>query len=241
METRANYVTIGVFTLLVIAMGFGFIYWLKRFDEAGTRTELRLEFEGTVSGLAIGGIVYFNGIKVGVVSNLEIDPEDPTKIIVTTSIAQSTPVKTDTRAEVNFNFLTGVAYVDLFGGSADDPNILAGPGEPPRAASRTFGPISDGRGGFVALNATAGETFSHSTDGIDWYRPEPRLPFLGLGLEGGPASGMIFANPWPLIVGDEVLFSDDRGGSWTSRGVGPVGSKVDFTDARQGIPVWPSG
>lgn len=130
METRANYVTIGVFTLLVIAMGFGFIYWLKRFDEAGTRTELLLEFEGTVSGLAVGGIVYFNGIKVGVVSNLEIDPDDPKKIIVTTDIAQSTPVKTDTRAEVNFNFLTGVAYVELFGGSADDPSIFAGPGEP---------------------------------------------------------------------------------------------------------------
>jgi len=127
METRANYAIIGLFTLLVIAMGFGFIYWLKRFDEVGTRTELRLEFDGTVNGLAIGGIVYFNGLKVGVVSDLQFAKDDPGKIIVYTSIAASTPVKPDTRAEVNFNFLTGVAYVELFGGSADQPDILRGP------------------------------------------------------------------------------------------------------------------
>jgi phospholipid/cholesterol/gamma-HCH transport system substrate-binding protein len=127
METRANYAIIGLFTLLVIAMGFGFIYWLKRFDEAGTRTELRLEFDGTVNGLAIGGIVYFNGIKVGVVTDLVIAPRDPSKVVVFTLIAAATPVKADTRAEVNFNFLTGVAYVELFGGSADKPDILRGP------------------------------------------------------------------------------------------------------------------
>lgn len=127
METRANYATIGVFTLLVIALGFGFVYWLKRFDEVGLRTELRLEFDGTVNGLAKGGVVYFNGIKVGVVSSLEIDPNDPAKVVVFASIAGSTPVKPDTRAEVNFNFLTGVAYVELFGGSEAGPSILAGP------------------------------------------------------------------------------------------------------------------
>jgi phospholipid/cholesterol/gamma-HCH transport system substrate-binding protein len=127
METRANYAIIGLFTLLVIGMSFGFIYWLKRFDEAGTRTELRIEFDGTVNGLARGGFVYFNGIHVGVVTDLEIAPNDPGKVVVFTSIAASTPVKSDTRAEVSFNFLTGVAYVELFGGSADKPNLLSGP------------------------------------------------------------------------------------------------------------------
>jgi phospholipid/cholesterol/gamma-HCH transport system substrate-binding protein len=127
METRANYATIGLFTLLVIAMGFGFVFWLKRFDEAGARTDLRIEFQGTVNGLANGNIVYFNGIKVGAVRSLEIAPDNPDEIIVITSIASSTPVKSDTRAEVNYNFLTGVAYVELFGGSGGKPNLLAGP------------------------------------------------------------------------------------------------------------------
>lgn len=125
METRANYAVIGLFTLVVIALGFGFIYWLKRFDEVGTRSDLRIEFSGTVSGLGVGGIVYFNGINVGVVSDLYISRDDPNTVVVTASIAQSTPVKSDTRAEVNFNFLTGVAYVELFGGSPDKPNLLS--------------------------------------------------------------------------------------------------------------------
>lgn len=126
METRANYAIIGLFTLLVIGMSFGFVYWLKRFDEYGTRAELKINFEGTVNGLAKGGWVYFNGIHVGVVTDLEIAPNDPNEIVVLTSIASSTPVKSDTRAEVNFNFLTGVAYVELFGGSPDKPNLLGG-------------------------------------------------------------------------------------------------------------------
>jgi len=126
METRANYATIGLFTLLVIALTFGFIYWLKRFDEVGTRAEVRLEFQGTVSGLAVGGFVYFNGIKVGVVTDLYFSPDDPETIVVIASVADSTPVKSDTRAEVGYNFLTGVAYVELFGGSAGKPDILGG-------------------------------------------------------------------------------------------------------------------
>jgi phospholipid/cholesterol/gamma-HCH transport system substrate-binding protein len=130
METRANYATIGLFTLIVIALGFGFVYWLKRFDEAGQRSELRLEFDGTVNGLAKGGAVYFNGIKVGEVSSLSFDPEDPRKVVVIASVARTTPVKPDTRAEVNFNFLTGVAYVELFGGTREAADILAQPGMP---------------------------------------------------------------------------------------------------------------
>jgi phospholipid/cholesterol/gamma-HCH transport system substrate-binding protein len=125
METRANYATIGIFTLIVIALAFGFIYWLKRYDETGTRVELPLEFVGTVNGLAKGGAVYFNGIKVGEVTYLSFDPGDPKRVHVVVSIAGATPVKADSRVEVNYNFLTGVAYVELFGGSADLPPILA--------------------------------------------------------------------------------------------------------------------
>jgi phospholipid/cholesterol/gamma-HCH transport system substrate-binding protein len=125
METRANYATIGIFTLIVIALAFGFIYWLKRYDETGTRVDLPLEFVGTVNGLAKGGAVYFNGIKVGEVTYLSFDPGDPKRVHVVVSIAGATPVKADSRVEVNYNFLTGVAYVELFGGSADLPPILA--------------------------------------------------------------------------------------------------------------------
>ncbi len=125
METRANYATIGLFTLIVIALAFGFVYWLQRFDEQGERVDLRLEFIGTVNGLANGGAVYFNGIKVGEVTSLSFDPGNPRRVNVTASIARTTPVKPDSRVEVNYNFLTGVAYVELFGGTPGLPDVLA--------------------------------------------------------------------------------------------------------------------
>jgi len=127
METRANYAAIGLFTLIVIGLAFGFIYWIKRYDEAGQRVDLYLEFQGTVNGLARGGAVYFNGIKVGEVTGLSFDPQDPNRVSVVANVARSTPIKSDTRAEVNFNFLTGVAYVELFGGSPQASDLLAGP------------------------------------------------------------------------------------------------------------------
>lgn len=117
METRARYATIGAFTLLVIVVAFGFIYWLKRLDETGIRSTVFFEFQGTVGGLAPGGAVFFAGIKVGTVTSLAFDVQDPNKVLVTAEVRQDTPIKVDSRAEVGANLLTGVAYVDTSGGS----------------------------------------------------------------------------------------------------------------------------
>ena len=96
METRARYALIGLFTLAVIVAAFGFIYWLKRLDETGIRSTVYFEFSGSVGGLAPGGAVYFAGIKVGNVTGLAFDPDDPNKVLVTAEpAAASTSVKAD--------------------------------------------------------------------------------------------------------------------------------------------------
>ncbi|KAB2874321.1 MAG: MCE family protein [Bauldia sp.] len=125
METRAKYVTIGVFTLFVIVLAFGFIYWLKRLDETGIRSAVLFKFAGTVGGLAPGGAVFFAGIKVGNVTNLAFDREDPNLVLVTAEVRQDTPIKTDTKAVVGANLLTGVAYIDMTGGSPDAPSVFS--------------------------------------------------------------------------------------------------------------------
>jgi len=117
METRANYAAIGLFTLLVIGLALGFIYWLKRMDETGVRKPLLIEFQGTVSGLEAGGYVYFNGLKVGDVSSLHFNADNPNKITVTTSVRADTPIKTDTYVKISSSLLTGVAYIEMSGGS----------------------------------------------------------------------------------------------------------------------------
>ena len=74
METRANYVLIGAFTLAVVLGVFGFIYWFQNIGGSGERAFYRVQFEGSVSGLRTGASVLFNGIKVGEVTELKLDP-----------------------------------------------------------------------------------------------------------------------------------------------------------------------
>ena len=119
METRANYAMIGAFTLAVIAGAFLFIFW---FSGGGTkqagRDSYRIVFSNSVSGLQRGSQVLFNGIKVGEVTNLDLAP-DPSEVFATIEVDKRTPVKTDTRARLEYQGLTGVASVALVGGSAD--------------------------------------------------------------------------------------------------------------------------
>ena len=125
METRAKYATIGFFTLLVLGLALGFVYWLKRLDESGVRQPMVLEFPGTVSGLEAGGSVYFNGLKVGEVVGLAFKPTDPNVIVVNASVRADTPIKTDTAAKVGSSLLTGVAYIEMSGGSPGAPSVFS--------------------------------------------------------------------------------------------------------------------
>ena len=124
METRANLVTVGLFVLAVIAAGFVSVYWLLRGSESGPRAELIIVFPGSVSGLVNGAAVSFNGIKVGQVTRLSFAPDDPTRVIAAVTIDASTPVKRDSRASLGYQGLTGVATVQIWGGSADSPPMI---------------------------------------------------------------------------------------------------------------------
>ena len=51
-----------------------------------------------------------------------------------------------------------------------------------------------------------------SRDGIDWQRAGERKPFLRRGMDGSLSGGMIYANPWPITVGDELwIYYSGRG------------------------------
>jgi phospholipid/cholesterol/gamma-HCH transport system substrate-binding protein len=125
MENRANTALIGAFTLLVLALAFGFIYWMARADGRTETARMRVVFTGPVSGLSAGSPVLFNGIRVGEVQRLAIDRQDPRRVIADLRVDATTPVKTDTSASVGFQGLTGVAYVELIGGSPEAPGAWA--------------------------------------------------------------------------------------------------------------------
>ena len=116
METRANYVLIGVFTLAVVFGAFGFVWWLERAGEGGGRKSYEIVFDSSVSGLRPGAPVHFNGIRVGEVGALRLDSTDPRKVVVTVSVASAVPVRADTRASLEYQGLTGIASVAMAGG-----------------------------------------------------------------------------------------------------------------------------
>jgi phospholipid/cholesterol/gamma-HCH transport system substrate-binding protein len=131
METKANYVATGVFTLAVIVGAFGFIFWFQNSGGNAARTDYRVVFDGSVSGLRTGAAVTFNGIRVGEVSGLGLDAHDPRKVVALLTLDRTVPVRADTKAGLQFQGLTGLAEVSLTGGAADAAPIAAKPGQPP--------------------------------------------------------------------------------------------------------------
>jgi phospholipid/cholesterol/gamma-HCH transport system substrate-binding protein len=130
METRANYALIGLFTLGVIAAGFLFVYWFSGGESGARRQPVRVVFNGSVSGLSKGSVVGFNGLRVGEVTDLRLLPEDPRRVVATVEVDRATPIRTDTRARLEFQGLTGVAQIALVGGEPSSPPLQPGPGQP---------------------------------------------------------------------------------------------------------------
>jgi phospholipid/cholesterol/gamma-HCH transport system substrate-binding protein len=132
METRANYLLIGVFTLAVIFGAFGFVWWFQRVGDASSRAIYEVAYDGSVSGLRRGSTVNFNGIRVGEVFRLDLDASDPHRVIAQIGVATNTPIRADTKAGLEFQGLTGIASVTLVGGRADAPKLSAEGGKYPR-------------------------------------------------------------------------------------------------------------
>ncbi|MSP47504.1 MAG: MCE family protein [Xanthobacteraceae bacterium] len=123
METRANYVLIGAFTLAIVVGVFGFVYWFQNIGGTGERVFFRVQFEGSVSGLRTGASVLFNGIRVGEVTELKLNPQRPKQVIASISIDKSVAVRKDTEVGLEFQGLTGISALSLKGGDPSTPQL----------------------------------------------------------------------------------------------------------------------
>jgi phospholipid/cholesterol/gamma-HCH transport system substrate-binding protein len=121
METRANFVLIGSFTLAVIAAAFGFVLWFQSLHTTKARSPLRIVFEGPAAGLRNGGSVNFNGIRVGEVMSVKLD--NPRRVVALTMVENNAPIRRDTLVGLEFQGLTGVAAISLKGGEEAAPPV----------------------------------------------------------------------------------------------------------------------
>jgi phospholipid/cholesterol/gamma-HCH transport system substrate-binding protein len=121
METQARYSLIGLFTLCVIAAAFAFVYWLRGAGGFSERETYRVVYESPVTGVLPGSPVLFNGIAVGDVTELRLNPDDPRQVIATLSLDRSTPIRTDTQAGLVSQGLMGAPSIALWGGTPTAP------------------------------------------------------------------------------------------------------------------------
>ena len=124
METKANYVIVGIFTLAAILAAFGFVYWTAAIGDRGETIELRVRIPGSASGLSRGSAVLFNGVKVGDVRRVFIDVDNPSVAIADTLVDRYTPITRSTQADIGLAGLTGQANIELKGAVSQEPNIL---------------------------------------------------------------------------------------------------------------------
>ena len=129
METRANYVLIGAFTLAAAAFMLLFGLWAAKYTSDKDWRHYDVIFDEAVTGLTEGGSVQYNGISVGSVDDLRLDPDDPRKVIARVKLRAETPVKTDTHAKLSFTGLTGTAFIQLTGGSPEAPLLASENGD----------------------------------------------------------------------------------------------------------------
>jgi len=130
METRANYAIIGAFTLAVITGAFAFVFWFSGAEKPLGVNLYKVVFNGSISGLATGNPVLFNGVRVGDVSTIDLMPNDPSKVFAVVRVDARVPVRTDTKVKLEFTGLTGSASVALSGKSSDAPPLPTSAADP---------------------------------------------------------------------------------------------------------------
>lgn len=117
METRAHHLLIGSFAIGISVLTVLFLMWIGKFEFNRQYQVYMLRFEGSVSGLKPAAEVLYNGIKVGEVTALSLDPKDPSHVLVRVQVERTTPVNSASYASLETQGLTGVAAILIAGGS----------------------------------------------------------------------------------------------------------------------------
>jgi phospholipid/cholesterol/gamma-HCH transport system substrate-binding protein len=117
MKPRARYAMIGLSALAVVATLLGFVFWFS--SGSGTqKVDVQVIFRDKVSGLTRGSAVLFNGLLAGEVVQMSIRPGDARQIAALIRVDQSTPLRVDTRAQLEAQGFAGVVVLQLLGGEA---------------------------------------------------------------------------------------------------------------------------
>lgn len=124
METKANYVLIGAFTILVSVLALLFALWAAKYASDKTWQEYQVVFNEPVTGLTEGGSVQYNGISIGTIEQLSLAPNDPRRVVARLKLQADAPIKVDTKAKLSQAGITGSPFIQLTGGNPAAPRLV---------------------------------------------------------------------------------------------------------------------
>ena len=131
MEDKVNYTLVGAFVLVLGAALVAGVLWLavglggqKKLDPYGS------VMNESVAGLSLDAPVKFLGVDVGKVKQIRIDPQNSRQVLLRFMIERGTPIKQDSEAVLKTQGLTGIAYVEISGGTEGSPPLLASAADP---------------------------------------------------------------------------------------------------------------
>ena len=122
METRSNYILVGVVTIALLAILVGFTIWLARFND-GEQKEYDIFFKQSVNGLAKGSGVSFAGVPSGQITEISLWKDDPEFVRVRISVDKAVPILQGTVATIAGVGFTGVSEIQLDGAIKGAPPI----------------------------------------------------------------------------------------------------------------------
>ncbi|MBM4189950.1 MAG: MCE family protein [Betaproteobacteria bacterium] len=130
MESKVNFAVVGMFVLVLGTLLIGGVLWLSSGKSyRKTYDPYRVYMSESVSGLSLDAPVRYRGVQVGSVRRIELAPGNPEMVRLTLNIEHGTPVKQDTVAVLRVQGLTGIAHLELSGGSRAAPPLQASASE----------------------------------------------------------------------------------------------------------------
>ena len=113
MDREANYVAVGAFVLLVLAITTVFVLWYSHTRERREYEHYEVYFAGSVSGLNEGSTVRYLGVNVGRVARIRLDARAADRVQVIVDVDKAAPVTHDTLARLSMQGVTGLLFIDL--------------------------------------------------------------------------------------------------------------------------------
>jgi len=121
-----NYAVVGAFVLVLSVVMIAGVLWLAAGGAWQKHYDPYLAIENeSVAGLTLNAPVKYNGVDVGKVRKIWLEPGNPEQVNLLFAIERGTPIKVDTVAVLKTQGLTGIAYVELSGGARDSPPLIA--------------------------------------------------------------------------------------------------------------------